>query len=136
MDAVFNVVTMNAKSGQQRFLGHGLPKEGMSEAQLCNHLAECFNRTPDHYSCIPALLKQQADLLLQQRKSHDWKDKQVDVRAVKGYDPGSPQDFCLQLIYDLVKAPLEAVSMDFVKMHPNSTKDTSWVRVSDAKPIA
>lgn len=122
----FNLVCSSDQPGKQLYMGHGVSPDGESEKEVCFRLASGFNAKPDHFIRLPSFKVSDAMAELASMKTDRWKNKQVDIKhpeqVVGGYDASSPQDFCMRLIYDLVHAPLEEISMDFVSQHPFSNQ--------------
>lgn len=118
MDSNFNVVCITDTIGKQRFTALGIPPEGYSEDELCNFLAERFNDdgSKAEMRASPSNKAHQATL----RQAKQYKNKKTTVDKVAGYDPGSPQDFNLQLIQDLIDHKLEEVNIAFVQKHPEA----------------
>ena len=122
MDASYNLICSDETPGKQRFLGHGLPKEGATEEEVGILLAKGYNAEPDHvtrnrpeeHHLLPAEIKSRG---CDSFKNHKVKPKNA---SVVGYNAASPQDFKLKVIDAIVKAPLAEVSLTFVKLQSKS----------------
>lgn len=106
-----NVICINAKPGEQRFVGLGIPPEGETEVELCNRLLDKYNKEENYALFAPKELP--IEFVQMWAKLHPQKATEVG-----GYHPGTSEGFLVEVIRDLVKLPLEKVSMDFVKNHP------------------
>lgn len=106
-----NVICINEKPGEQKFVGLGIPSEGETEVEICKRLLDQYNKE-ENYSIfapdeLPVQFVQMWSML------HPQKAEKVD-----GYHSGTPEGFIVEVIRDLVNRPLEEVSMAFVKNHP------------------
>jgi hypothetical protein len=61
-----NAVCIDATLGSQRYVGHGLPSEGVTEEEIAAMLAKEYNKEPDHFSRVPTQNIPSAKKLLQE----------------------------------------------------------------------
>lgn len=111
--ANMNLICNNDTPGKQTFVGLGLNPEGESEAEICEWLLKDYNQIKNPFFRSPV-------------KDH-WEPSEVSaieelireqfppITQVKGFNPGSIEDFKAEIVYDLIEMPLEEVSIDFVK---------------------
>ena len=115
VEKAYNAVCIDQTPGQQKFCALGLKAEGETESEINRKLIEAYNESEDPFILVTsdvmkAMFTAVCPTLLT-RKDHQ-------ASRSKGYDKGSPQDFKIDLINDLIKLPLAQVSMAFVKNHP------------------
>ncbi len=125
----YNLICLTDTPGQQRFIGHGLPLDGLSEEEIALLMVREYNKVPDHYSRVAVAGHEILAQILEERKTDELKTHTVSekkpLKQVKGFDPRSPQDVCIELIADLIERPLEQVSMAYVKRHPKANRNFS-----------
>lgn len=105
-----NALCCDSTPGHQRFLSLGSNEEGESEEEYHQKLLEGYNCPQDPLFIVPDSMKatfKQLCPTMELLKNHT-------VTEIDGYDPGSVQDFKIDLIKKIVKLPLEQVSMAFV----------------------
>lgn len=124
MGANYNVICMDDTNGAQKYIGHGLSSKGETEEEIALRMAKDFNQQPNYYSRLPESVKGEMKLILEEHKSESLKGRVVNLKrvfmAVEGFDRGSPQDFCLPLVADLIQKGPNEISMDYVKRHPGA----------------
>lgn len=119
-----NTFCIKDTPGEQKFVSLGTGPDGMTESEICQTLLDKYNQDEDD----PYLLAPNDDemvkplLLLQSIGGKEFVSstrKQLFPPATKveGYNPLTPEDFIIEIIRDLIKLPLEQVSMQFVKTH-------------------
>ncbi len=116
-----NVVCNNSNPGNQTFIGMGLHPAGLTEVALGSRLLEGFNNPEKPFDRVDP------DTLEVHRTAYPLAEKHWNYQAenVLGYDAGSPQFFKTELIRDLIKLPLEEVTMDYVRTHALNTQKLS-----------
>jgi hypothetical protein len=123
MDRAYNAICLEATPQKQKFLAHGLPKEGVTEQELRASIVEGYNKDPDHYSRFRPSEHEDHRIKITQNGNDKYKSHKINIKTVQGlksyegYDRGSPRDFRTDLIAKIVEAPLAQVSMAFVKQH-------------------
>ncbi len=126
MGSNHHVICLDDTPGKQLYVGHGLPSQGASEEEIAQIMVREYNQDPDHFSRAPSENQQKIDRILRERCSAAFRDSKMPedqpLKKVFGFDYGSQQDFCTELIYDLLQLPLSEVSLDYVISHPKSTK--------------
>lgn len=131
MGSNYNVVCVEETEGNQLFCAHGIPPEGCSEEEICEFLASVYNdddTQTEEMRASPQNQLHQAAIA----QSRIFIGHKVTADQVLGYDTGSPQDFNLRLIQDLIDLELEKVNMDFVRNHPEAL--TSLDLLESTKP--
>lgn len=127
MGANYNVICSDATFGRQRYVGHGLPSEGVSEEELALLMVREYNAKPDHYSRVPKEAIGQMEEIVEQGRvdtlANDRISEKTPLSRVRGFDPNSSQDFCIELIKDLIELPVNRVSIDYVKTHPKAIRE-------------
>lgn len=127
MGGNYNVICLDATPGKQLYIGHGLSANGATEKKIATQLIREYNKIPDHFSRVPETRKDMMQCILQIQNSADLEKDQISVKkplkTVMGFDSGSPQDVCVELIADLVKLPLEQLSMEYVKTHQYANRN-------------
>jgi hypothetical protein len=122
MGGNYNLICSNETPGEQRYVGHGLPSEGMTEEEIARMMVREYNQKPDHLSRVAVSQHKEMELILETRRSERLEKDEIPeksaLRHVKGYDRGSPHDVRVELIADLVRLPLQQVSMAYVRKHP------------------
>jgi hypothetical protein len=117
---------MDETEGAQKYLGHGLSSNGETENQIAVRMVHEFNQHPNYYSRIPEAVKSEMKNIVEENKSEALKERSIKLehalKNVSGFDRGSPQDFCLPLIADLMNMPVDQVSMDYVRQHPKANR--------------
>jgi len=114
-----NTICINATNGAQRFTNLRLNPKGVSEAEIGTWLLNGYNQDADHpFSLFPGAYH--AYLRAQNPRQASLK-KHKATKAL-GYDPGSPQGFKLQVVQELINAPLSEVTMDRVMQHSLNAK--------------
>ena len=120
MDSNFNAVCIDATPGNQRYVTLGLRSAGETEAEIAKRMVDAYNKDPDdHLERVPSKLilrsKKDLELLKTDSFKNDKVDDKAPLKVVQGFDPFSPQDFKVELVHRIVQAPLEQVSMAFVR---------------------
>jgi hypothetical protein len=117
-----NAICINAKSGEQRFTNLGLDPKGVTEAEIATWLLDEYNQDADHpFSLFPDAYH--VYLLAQNPRQASLKKRKAEKTL--GYDRGSPQRFKLEVVQELINAPLDKVSMDMVVQHPLNAETCS-----------
>jgi len=122
----YNVICIKQEKGNQLFTGLGLPSAGVTENEVCLALANEYNAKPDHFCRIPSEMTLGTIINLAAQNSDQLKTDQVNLenfeREVIGYNTFSSEDFIPDLIAEIVKSPLEKISIAFIEQHPKARK--------------
>lgn len=119
-----STVCIKDTPGEQKFVGLGSGPDGMTESEICQTLLDKYNQDEED----PYLLAPDNDKMVMNIKLLETvgdKDMAASIRKklfppaekVEGYNSQTPEDFIAEIIQDLIKLPLEQVSMDFVRNH-------------------
>lgn len=125
-----NTICIRDTPGEQKFVSMGTGPDGMTESEICQILLDKYNQDEED----PYLLAPDDDEMVKMMKlmeSVGGKEMAASTRKtlfppetkVEGYNPRTPEEFMVDIIRDLIKLPLEQVSMDFVRAHQvNATR--------------
>lgn len=123
MGGHFNAIVLE-NSGQQRYIAHGFPARGLTEEEVATRMIEEYNRDLQYELRTPTIRKVAEAFVIAQASCAKYADHKLPLdnplEHVIGYDRGSPQEFRIKLIADLVRLPLEQVKMDYVR---------SWAKI-------
>ena len=127
LESNFNAVCIDATPGNQRYVALGLRSAGETEAEIAKRMVDAYNADPaDDLERVPSKLIPQVKNDLELLETASFKNDKVDDKAplkvVQGFDPFSPQDFKVELVHRIVQAPLEQVSMAFVRSFVNKAQ--------------
>lgn len=124
--------------GQQKFVAFGTDPKGNTEKELCDLLLKNFKKNEDPYLIMAQDIesfrrtKEEVDSFSYSNKMY-IQNIYDSITEVTGYCPGTIQEFIVELIDDLVKMPLEAVSMDYVKAYHINKKNFTNLKTNSNK---
>ena len=119
-----STICIDDTAGAQKFVSVGTDPEGETESEICQNLLDEYNKEEDDpYLLFPENdemvknMKQLSSIFGEKNASASMKKLFPQAEKVGGYHPGTPQDFIIEIISDLMKLPHEQISMEFVKTH-------------------
>jgi hypothetical protein len=114
----FNLVCVNATKGKQRYVGHGTSSEGYSEEEIAAMMVASYNVDPNHFFKVSSDDQKRAlEEFKPERFVHLKRRTDNPLQEVDGFNPTSPQDFRVHLIYELVMRPVDQVDIHFVRQY-------------------
>lgn len=120
-----NAICINDTPGEQKFVSLGTGPEGKTEAEICQNLLDNYNKHEEDLFIMAPQGDKMVDhtnkmisLFGKEAMNSSMKNLFPLATKVEGYNSQTPQDFIVEIINDLIKLPLEQISIDFVKNHP------------------
>lgn len=128
----YNAACLDETPGQQTFVAHGLPDQGISEKQMKEFLADRYNQdsSAQAYLRFPTEQQPLCQEIMATDKGQLSCQEKINSKDVPGLDCCSFQDFNVGLVFDLIELPVEEVNIEWVRQHPEAKSSINMIETN------